>query len=206
LQPTVEQDLKLLGGEEVMKMNVEKENQLSRIQTPFRRFVKDILPIAIARVGVKIEPPTVDVIFVPDSYWAKLRHTVHAEKFEADDWVNAKVVSVYMPMPLEDGLRALTELQQTDPNHNCDQHIDYNAMIFLRKRKPARGEEERAVIELYAAMAAACFGLVANAAFGCYGVCPISNPLNDTNAQAAVEALTANMTPAEFARRYGPED
>lgn len=95
----------------------------------------------------KIEPPTVDVILLPDPYWAKLRHTVYAEKFEAEDWINAKVVAVYMPVPFDDRLRALTELQQTDPNHNYDENVDFNAMIFLRKRKPARGEEERAVIE-----------------------------------------------------------
>jgi hypothetical protein len=184
---------------------METRNPIDKIQRPFRRFVQDILPFAIAKVGVKIEPPTVDVILVPNSYWANLRNTVHAEKLQADEWMSAKVVAVYMPVPFEDRLRALTELQQTDPNYNYDHHLDYNAIIFLRKTKPARGEEERTVIELYAAMAAACFGLVVSTPFRRYSICPISNPFNDTNAQAAMEALTASMTPAEFARRYGPE-
>jgi hypothetical protein len=183
-----------------------RTTESSKVLVAFRRFVRDILPIAMARTGVKIEPPTVDVTLVPSVHWLELRDNVPGAWNFEDDWMNVKAVAVYLPLSFEDRLRVLIELQQTDHSHNYDQNLDYNAVIFLHKVDLVKGQEERTVIELYAAMASACFGLVVNAATGCYGVCPIRNPLNDTNAAAAVAALTLHMTPSEFARRYGPED
>jgi hypothetical protein len=182
------------------------DDAYSKVLVGFRRFVHDILPIAIARLGLDIEPPAVDVAIVPDQYWMKLPENVPClENFEKT-WTDVKAVAVYIPLSFENRLRVMVELQRTDPAGNYDRQVDYDSVIFLRKTELVEGQEERTVIEFYASMAAACFGLVITAATGDYGVCPISNPFRDTNATAAMETLTRSMTPSEFVKRYAPED
>jgi hypothetical protein len=186
-----------------MKMNVEMEKQLLKVQAGFNRFVHDILPIANAKVGVPVAPPTVKVLIVPESYWSKLRNNIWSKEVREEEWMSAKAVAVYTPASFEVRLRALTELQLKDHAHNYDKDIDYNAMIFLRQGTRIKGNEEHAVLEIYAALASACFSLAIATMFGRFSVCPIANPFSDKNAEEAMGTLTATLTPEEFARRYG---
>lgn len=189
-----------------MKMNAEMEKQLSKVQVGFSRFVHDILPIANAKVGVPVAPPTVQVLIVPESYWPNLRNNVWSKGVREEEWMSVKAVAVYTPASFEVRLRALTELQQKDHTHNYDRDIDYNAVIFLRQGTPTKGEEEHAVLEIYATLASACFSLAIATMFRRYSVCPIANPFEDKNAEEAMGTLTATLTPEQFAQRYGPED
>jgi hypothetical protein len=191
------------------KSTDENDREIEKLHVGLRRFVHDIIPQVMKITGIQINPPTVDVVLIPDSYWQKMRlHIPLTHKFDQEDWSKIKAVAVYIPLSFEDRLRAFTELLRTDPEHKFyDDKLDYNAVIFLHNcKKPAKGEEEQAVVELYAALASACFPLTINASLGCFGVGPITTPLNDPNAAAAMHALTADKTPEQFAKLYGPED
>ena len=189
-----------------MKRNAEAEKDISKLEAGFRRFVHDALPIAIAKLGVKVTPPTVDVFVVPDSYWLKLRDNAWAKTATQEEWMNAKAVAIYTPTSFSDRLRASIELQHTDKNHNYDKNMDYNAVVFLRRGTLVKGEEERTVLEFYASLASASFSLAIATHFGRYSVCPITDPFNDRNAEEAMGILTAPLTPERFAQRYGPQD
>lgn len=187
-------------------MNAEMEKQLSRVQAGFKRFVHDILPIALAKLDFEVNPPVADVILVPEPYWKKLRDNVWARGTTREEWETAKGVAVFFPATFENRLRVITELQRTDTKHNYDQNMDYNAIVFLRLgAHPTKVDEEVAVLELYAALASSCFSLAIAARFDRFSVCPVRDPFNDRNAEEAMGMLTAPLTPEEFAKRYGPE-
>ena len=182
------------------------EEQIGKLQAGYRRFIHDILPIAIAKLDFKVDPPVADVILVPEPYWRKLRDNVWTRGATREEWENAKAVAVFFPASFENRLRVITELQRTDTRHNYDQNVDYNAIVFLRLgAPPTKSDEESAVLELYAALASSCFSLAIAARFGRFSVCPISNPFGDRNAEEAMRMLTAPLTPEEFAKRYGSE-
>lgn len=190
------------------KNSVEIEDrEIQKVYAGFRQFVRDLIPIVTRIAGVQIAPPTVDVMLVPDSYWGKMHDSIPlCQKFDRGDWAHIKAVAAYFPLKFEDRLRALAELQETDPKHNYDAKLDFDAVIFLHQRKkPSKGQEEQAVIELYASLASACFPLTINVSMGCFGVSPITNPLDDPNAAGAMHALVASMTPEQFASSYGPQ-
>jgi hypothetical protein len=190
------------------KNSVEIEDrEIEKVHAGFRRFIRDLIPIVTHISGVQIVPPTVDVMLVPDSYWGKMHDSIPlCQKFDRDDWAHIKAVAAYFPLKFEDRLRALGELQETDPKHNYDAKLDYDAVVFLHQcKKPSKGQEEQAVIELYAALASACFPLTVNVSMGCFGISPITNPLDDPNAAGAMHALVASMTPEQFASNYGPQ-
>jgi hypothetical protein len=184
-----------------------EDGEIEKVQAGFRQFVRDLIPIVTKIVGVQIALPTVDVVLVPDGYWGRMRDSIPlCQKFDRDDWAHIKAVAAYFPLKFEDKLRALAELQETDPRHNYDAKLDYDAVVFLHLcKRPAKSQEEKAVIELYSALAAACFPLTVNVSLGCFGVSPITNPLNDSNAMGAIHALVADMTPEQFTSRYGPK-
>jgi hypothetical protein len=189
-----------------VKTNVEAEKELSQLQAGFRRFVHDTLQIAIAKLGLKVEPPIVDVFVVPETYWLRLRDSAWANGATREEWMNARAVAVYLPVGFEDRLRATLELQRTDRSHNYDENVDYNAVVFLRRGTLVKGEEKTAVLEFYASLASSSFALAIAAEFGHYTVCTISDPFNDRNAAEAMGILTAPLTPEQFAQRYGPQD
>jgi hypothetical protein len=191
-----------------MENTVETDREIEKVHRGFRQFVRDLIPHVIEITGVQIEPPTVDVMLIPDSYWGKMRDSIPlCKKFGQGDWAQIKAVAAFIPLSFEDRLRALVELQKTDPKLDCDSKLDYNAVIFLHLcKKPATGQEEHAAIELYAALASACFPLVINVSIGCFGVSPVTNPLNDPNAVGAMHAVVTGKTPEQFAKLYGPED
>ena len=188
-------------------MDKENGEDVEKVLDSFRQFVRDIIPIAIRMIGVKVEPPTVDVVLIPDAYWQIVRGGIpHAD--QVADWQSVKAIAAYVPLSFEERLRAFHALQETSPGWQfTDGKLDYSGVIILHccpTPLPTSGDEDRAVMELFAALASACFPLLTAQSMRCFAIAPITRPLEDENAVAAIHTLTAKMTPAQFAQRYSP--
>jgi hypothetical protein len=189
-------------------MKSSSNGEYEKLLNGFRKFAADIIPIAARTAGIMTTSlPAIDIIIVPNHWWRTTRTKIPlAVKYSDNDWQMIQAVSVYTPTTFSQRLKLYAQLQQQDPSYNYDSHLDFDAIIFVHQPpKPSTKEEElQFTLRLYASIASACFPLVVNYSLHCYGISPITDPMNDQNALAAICQLTNKLTPEQFAAKYGP--
>lgn len=187
-------------------MQEENENYENLIRG-FRQFAKDVMSIAARITGIATTTlPSIDVIVVPDQMWLLARDKIPlAAKYNDNAWRSIRALAVYTPSTFAQRLKFYTELQQSDNTYNYDSHVDYDSIIFVHQPpKPTKADETKTAIELFASIASACFPLAVTYDLHCYGIAPITDPLNDTNAFHALSEIAEKLTPEQFATKYGP--